>query len=82
MVRLTDRYLQEEGHQEAQVGTLLGGIGEWDSGWVALECDCRAKLLFEAQSAVRPSRRVLECGVCGKGFARSGPIEAPQEDRF
>jgi hypothetical protein len=71
MVRLTDRYLQEE-DQEAQGGTLAGEKGAWGSGWVTFECGCRAKLVFEADSGDRPPRRLLECGVCGKGFARSG----------
>jgi hypothetical protein len=70
MVRLANPYFQE--HQEAQGGALLGEIGEWDMGWVALECDCRAKLVFETESAGRPSPHLLECGVCGKSFARSG----------
>lgn len=71
MVRLSNQYLREEEHQEAQGGALLGEIGEWDMGWVALECNCRAKLVFEAQSACQPPRRLLDCGVCGKGFVRS-----------
>jgi hypothetical protein len=45
MVGLMNRHLQE-GHQEAQDGTLLGEIGTWGSGWVTFECDCRARLVF------------------------------------
>ena len=67
MVRLSNQYLQEE-HQEAQGGTLLGEIG----GWIALECDCRAKLVLDAESATQPSRHLLACGVCGQSFATSG----------
>jgi hypothetical protein len=66
MVRLSNQYLQEEEHQEAQTGTLLGEIG----GWVALECDCRATLVLDVESADQPSRCLLACGVCGKRFAR------------
>ena len=72
MVGLMNRHLQE-GHQEAQGGTLLGEIGAWGSGWVTFECDCRARLVFfDAEGTHRPSRRLLECGVCGKSFARGG----------
>jgi hypothetical protein len=79
MVGLTNPHLQE-GHREAQGGRLLGEIGAWGSGWVAFECGCRARLVFfEAESVARPPRRLLECGVCGKGFARSGSREAPRE---
>jgi hypothetical protein len=66
MVRLSNRYLQKE-HQETQGGTFHGEIG----GWVALACDCRAKLVLDAESAARPSRCLLACSVCGKSFARS-----------
>jgi hypothetical protein len=81
MVGLTNRHLRE-GHRGAQGGTLLGEIDGWDTGWIAFECGCRARLVFfEAESGDRPPRRLLECGVCGKGFARSGYREAPREGR-
>ena len=71
MVVLTNQYLKEE-HQEAQGGMLLEEMGVWDSGWVALECDCRAKLVFfETESTERLSQHLQECGVCGRSFARN-----------
>jgi len=70
MVVLTNQYIQEE-PQEAQGGTLLEEMGAWDSGWVAFECDCRAKLVVEIESTDRLSQHLQECGVCKKSFARS-----------
>lgn len=70
MVVLTNQYLQEE-HREAQGGTLLEEMGAWYSGWVAFECDCRAKLVVEIESTDRLSQHLQECGVCGRSFARS-----------
>ena len=68
MVRLSNQYLQEEHQEEAQGGGTL--LGEMIGGWVALRCDCRAKLVLDAESADRPSQCLLACGVCGKRFAR------------
>jgi hypothetical protein len=70
MVGLINQYLKEE-HREAQGGPLVDEVGAWNSAWIALECGCRAKLVFEAQSADRASRHLQECGVCRKSFARS-----------
>ena len=71
MVQLTNQYLQEE-HHEAR-GAPFGGVPGWRSGWrLVLECDCRARLVLDGEVALRRSRRVLQCGLCGKRFAFAG----------
>lgn len=56
MMRLTDRYLKE--HRDDR-GTLFSKVPGRHSGWVVVECECRARLTPDSEVVARHSSLIL-----------------------